>query len=142
MLTEIDGRKVQTLSQVKNTIGLLSVGEQIKVKFIRKKQPYTTELSIGESEITSINGEDLAEQLEGVTLQNFSAQGRAVVAIANVVTGSRMDGYGLRRGDVISSVNRVPVESVEEFMEAATLQSGHTLLDVQRGNQIQTILIQ
>ena len=142
VLTEIDGRKVQTLSQVKNTIGLLSVGEQIKVKFIRKKQPYTTELSIGESEITSINGEDLAEQLEGVTLQNFSAQGRAVVAIANVVTGSRMDGYGLRRGDVISSVNRVPVESVEEFMEAATLQSGHTLLDVQRGNQIQTILIQ
>ena len=142
VLTEIDGRKVQTLSQVKNTIGLLNIGEQIKVKFIREKQPFTTELYVGESELTSIEGEELANQLEGATFQNFSVRGRQVVAIAEVRTGSRMHSYGFRRGDIILSANRVPVESVEELMDAVSLQSASTTLDMQRGNQSQTVLVQ
>ncbi len=142
VLTEIDGRKVQSLSEVKNTIGLLNVGEQIKVKFIREKQSRTTDVFVGESELTSIKGEELADHLEGVIFQNFSVQGRSVVAIANVKAGSRMDGYGFRRGDIVLSVNRVPVENVEQMMDMVPLQSGHTVLDMQRGNQNQSVLVQ
>ena len=142
VLTEIDGRKVQTLSEVKNTIGLLNIGEQIKVKFIREKQPFTTEVSVGESELTSIKGGELANHLAGATFQNYELQGRPVVAVSNVRPGSHMASYGFRRSDIILSVNNERVENVEELMEAVVLQSGNTLLDIRRGNQSQTVLVQ
>ena len=53
-----------------------------------------------------------------------------------------MHSYGFRRGDIILSANRVPVESVEELMDAVSLQSASTTLDMQRGNQSQTVLVQ
>ena len=142
VLTEIDGRKVQTLSEVKNTIGLLNIGEQIKVKFIREKQPFTTEVSVGEAELTSIEGGDLADHLSGATFRNFELQGRPVVAVASVRSGSHMASYGFKRGDIILSVNNERVETVEELMDVVVLQSGNTLLDIQRGNQSQTVLVQ
>ncbi len=142
VLTEIDGRKVQTLSEVKNTIGLLNIGEQINVKFIREKQPFTTEVSVGESELTTIEGGELADHLAGATFRNFELQGRPVVAVASVRPGSHMASYGFRRGDIIRSVNNERVETVEELMEMVVLQSGNTLLDIQRGNQSQTVLVQ
>jgi len=142
VLTEIDGRKVQTLSQVKNTIGLLNIGEKIKVKFVRKKQPLTTEVSVGESELTSIEGDELADHLEGVTFQNFELRGNPVVAVASVRPGSHMASYGFRRGDIILSVNGEQVDNVEDMMEVVGLQSGNTVLDIRRGNQRQTVLVQ
>jgi len=142
VLTEIDGRKVQTLSQVKNTIGLLNIGEKIKVKFVRKKQPLTTEVSVGESELTSIEGDELADHLEGVTFQNFELRGNPVVAVASVRPGSHMASYGFRRGDIILSVNGERVDNVEDMMEVVGLQSGNTVLDIRRGNQRQTVLVQ
>ena len=53
-----------------------------------------------------------------------------------------MASYGFRRGDIIRSVNNERVETVEELMEMVVLQSGNTLLDIQRGNQSQTVLVQ
>jgi len=142
VLTEIDGRKVQTLSEVKNTIGLLNIGERIKVKFIREKKPYTTEVYVGESELTTIEGEELADHLAGAAFQNFEVRGTPVVAVASVKPGSRMASYGFRSGDIIISANRLEVENVEELLEAVSLQSGNTLLEIQRGNQRQTVLVQ
>lgn len=142
VLTEIDGRKVQSVNQVKNAIGLLRVGEQIVVKFIRDKQPFSTELNVGESALTSINGEELALQLDGAVFENYQVQGTPVVAIASIRSGSRMDRYGFRRGDIILSVNRILVESVEEMIDAVPLQSGSTVLDIQRGSRSQTVLVQ
>jgi len=142
VLTEIDGRKVQSLSEVKNTIGLLNVGEQIEVMFIREKQPLTAEVFVGESELTSFIGGELARQLDGAVFQNAEVRGRPVVVVASIRSGSHMQSYGFRRGDIILAVNRVQVENVEEMMEGVLLQSGHTLLDIQRGNQSQTVLVQ
>ncbi|MGB1557113.1 MAG: PDZ domain-containing protein, partial [Oceanococcaceae bacterium] len=42
---------------------------------------------------------------------------------------------GLRPGDVISSVNRRPVATLEEFEQAARGTQGPLLLNVRRGSQ-------
>lgn len=142
VLTEIGGRKVQSVNEVKNAIGLLNVGEQVEVKFIREKQQYITDVSVGESEISYISGAELGSHLEGVVFENLFGNGRQVVAIVGVQPGSRMDRYGFERGDIVLSVNNVRIESVEELIDAVSLQSGKSVMDIQRGGYSQTVLIQ
>ncbi len=142
VLTDIDGRTVQSVNEVKNAIGLLKVGEQVEVRFIRERQQFITEVSVGEAEITFISGAELASHLEGIVFENFFVAGRPVVVVNSVRRGSRMYQYGFERGDIILSVNSVPIDTVEELMDAVPLQSGKTTLNIQRGSVTQTVLIQ
>lgn len=142
VLTEIGGRKVQSVNQVKNAIGLLNVGERVEVRFIREKQQFITDVSVGESEITFVSGAELGNHLGGVVFENLSGNGRRFVAIVSVQPGSRMARYGFERGDIVLSVNNVKVETVEELMDAVSLQPGKSVMDIQRGGYSQTVLIQ
>lgn len=141
VLTEIDGRQVRSVNEVKNAIGLLRVGEQVEVSYVREKKPRVTSISVGESEVTSVSGGRLATHLDGVVFENFVLEDRQVVAISNIRNGSRMHNYGFKRGDIIATVNNVRVLNVEELMEAVLLQSGRTVVDVQRdGYQMRVVL--
>ncbi len=142
VLTEIGGRKVQSVNQVKNAIGLLNVGERVEVRFIREKQQFITDVSVGESEITFVSGAELGNHLGGVVFENLYGNGRRFVAIVSVQPGSRMARYGFERGDIVLSVNNVKVETVEELMDAVSLQPGKSVMDIQRGGYSQTVLIQ
>ena len=142
VLTEIDGRKVTSVNEVKNAIGLLRVGEQIEVKFVRDKQSSSAQLNVGESDQTEVDGEDLAQHLAGAVFENGLLGRQPVVVVSGVQRGSQMARYGFRRGDLVRSVNRMDVQNVEEMIDAVSLQTGKTLLDVQRGNSVQTVLVQ
>ena len=142
VLTEIDGRKVHSVNEVKNAIGLLNVGERVEVRFIREKQQFITDVSVGESETTFVTGAELAAHLDGVLFENVLVNGRQAVAVVSVRRGSRMDRYGFERGDIVLSVNNLSVESVAELIDAVALQSGKSVMDIQRGGYSQTVLVQ
>ncbi len=142
VLIAIDGRKVRSVNQVKNAIGLLKVGEQIEIKFVRDQQAYSAELYVGESDLSEIKGEELADQLHGAVFENVRLQQQQVVMIASVRPGSSMARYGFKRGDIVLSVNRVAVESVEEMIGAVARRAGKTLFDIQRGSFSQLVLVQ
>ena len=142
VLTEINDRKVTSVNDVKNTIGLLRVGEQIEIRFIREKQPFAAEIYVGESELSLIKGEQLAAHLDGAVFENAQWQKESVVVVNSVRAGSSIDRYGLQRGDVVLSVNRMLVETVEDMIDAVALRERSSLLDIQRGNRSQLILVQ
>ncbi len=142
VLTEINGRKVQSVNEVKNAIGLLNVGERVEVRFIREKQQFITDISVGESEISYIGGAELADHLNGAVFENFVVNGQPVVAVSSVQPGSRMARYGFERGDIVLSMNSVRVTSVEELIDAVSLQAGKSVMDIQRRGYSQTVLVQ
>ena len=142
VLTEIDGRTVASVSQVRNAIGLLRVGEQIEIRFVRDQQPFATEIYVGESEVSLIKGEQLAAHLEGAVFENAQWQKEKVVVVNSVRSGSSMDRYGLKRGDVVLSMNRMAVETVEDMIDAVALRERSSLLDIQRGSHTQLVLVQ
>lgn len=142
VLTEIGGRRVQSVNEVKNAIGLLKVGEKVEVRFIRDQQPFSTDVYVGESTKTFVSGDELGTHLSGATFENFSANNRPVVVVTNVRSGSRMDNYGLRRGDIVLSVNNVQIETVEEMIDAVSLRSGKSVITIRRNNRSQTVLVQ
>jgi serine protease Do len=63
------------------------------------------------------------------------------VVVTNVDAASAAYEAGLRRGDVIQSVNRKPVTTVSEF-EAAVGKGQTVLLLVNRGGRTQFIAIE
>jgi len=142
ILTDIDGRKVTSVGEVKNAIGLLRVGEQVEVKLIRDGQPLSTSVKVGEAELTVVEGVELGNQLDGAVFENARVQRRPIVVVSGVRPASVMDRYGFRRGDILLSVNNVKIQTVEELIEAVALSAGKTVINVQRGNRTQLVLVQ
>jgi len=142
VLTEIAGRKVASVGQVKNAIGLSKVGEKLKVRFIREGRRFSANVAVGESELTAVEGIQLANQLDGAVFENAWFQNNDVVVVSGVRTASNMDRYGFKRGDIVRSVNNLAINSVEELVNAVALRSGATALDIQRGTRSQLVLVQ
>ena len=142
VLTEIGGRKVASVGQVKNAIGLSKVGEKLKVKFIREGRPFSANVAVGESELTAVEGVQLANQLDGAVFENAWFQNSDVVVVSGVRSASNMDRYGFRRGDIVRSVNNLAINSVEDLVNAVALRNGATALNIQRGTRSQLVLVQ
>ena len=70
VLTKIGARSVQSVSDIKNVIGLLQVGEEVAVQFFRDKELYQTDIQVGESEDASIRGQEMAAHLSGAVFEN------------------------------------------------------------------------
>ena len=143
VITQFDGRRVREIGDLRNAIGLLQVGEEVKIRFYRDRELYETSIRVGESEDSAIRGEELGDQLSGAVFENATtARGQRHVRISEVVPGSLMAEYGFRVGDIILSANRVNVKSVKDLIRAVASRGASTLLDIQRGSQTQLVLVE
>lgn len=143
VVTQIDGRRVRRISDLRNAIGLLQVGDEVKIRFYRDRELYETSIRVGESEDSMVRGEELGDHLGGAVFENaITSRGQRHVRISEVVPGSPMDSYGFRGGDIVLAANRVGVQSVKDLIRAVATGGAATLLDVQRGNFTQQVLVE
>jgi serine protease Do/serine protease DegQ len=143
VITRVGDRRVASINDVRNAIGLLQVGDQVVVQFYRDKTLYQTDIRVGESEDTQIRGEALAAHLQGAIFENaISRRGRPFVLISEVRPGSAIARYGLEQGDIVLAVNRVPVADIEGMASAVALRQDASVLEIQRGNFSQSVLIE
>ncbi len=137
IITEFNEKVVRDANTLRNHVGLLRVGEQVKLKVLRNGQPMLLTAMVELQEVTSLEGKMLHPQLAGATLSNPEGDKRgydkaAGVLISNVEAGSPAWRSGLRKGDLIVSVNRVAISSVDELREIAQ-SSKNLLLNLRRG---------
>ena len=69
--------------------------------------------------------QDITEELaQGLKLQNLEG-----VLVSDVAAGNAASEAGIRRGDVISEMNRAPVKNVADYRKLlASVQKGSSLL--------------
>lgn len=143
VVTQFDGRRVRSISDLRNSIGLLQVGDDAKIRFYRDRELYETSIRVGESEDSTIRGEELGDHLAGVVFENaITSRGQRHVRISEVVPGSLMDDYGFRSGDIVLSANRVSVKTVKDLISAVASRGASTLLNIQRGGYTQFVLVE
>ncbi len=146
VVTAINGRAVRDSASLRNTIGLLRVGEDARIDLVRDGKPLTVTARIGEARGDEAAGRALSPRLEGASFgeipPNHPAYGELQgVLVRGVEPGSAAARAGLRKNDVIVSVNRQPVASVDELRQAAA-GGGALLLNVQRGQGAMFLMIQ
>lgn len=143
VVVALDGREIRNGDDLRNRIALLSIGTEVTLTYIRDGERRTAKATIaaapsggavsgGSGALDRLSGADLRE-LDPSHPQYGRVQG---VYVAGVEPNSRAARAGLVAGDVILGVNRSPVRSVAELIEALDRAGqGPVALNILRGNR-------
>lgn len=127
VITSIDGRQVRNIRDVRNRIGQVRLGQQLRVDIVRDKQ----------ARVINVVIEALAQSnplTEGARLlEQQSRNGRRYVVIEAIERGSAVDRVGLEPGDIILSINRQGVGTLKDIEAVVSKAEDVLLLLVQRG---------
>jgi serine protease Do/serine protease DegQ len=133
VIVGINGRKVESYRDLRNTIGLLRVGDPLSLDVVRGGSRETIRTSVGAApqEQAQVK-QDLNPRLAGAVFAERGG-GRPGIVVKDVQPNSPAAIAGLLPGDLISAVNQQPVNSLEEFKKMIKGQET-LLLTIQRGD--------
>jgi len=135
VIVRLDSTDVRDASDLRNRVGLLPVGTTLHLGIVRNGSPRSIEARLERPTVVTKAGNDIDPRLAGITLSNGSANGSpAGVNVTDVQRQSRAYAAGLRSGDVITSVNRESVTSVDDLTEIVKHSDGPLLINAQREN--------
>ncbi len=117
ILVAVNGVKVIDGSQLRTTIALIRVGEQVDVEYIRNGQVLSGAGRIGDVVRQSILGQDVADRLDSVVFENAPGS-QAGVRVSSIERGSYAWRSGIREDDVVVEVNQKPIADVKDFSRA------------------------
>ena len=150
IVKRINGKPVKSASGLRNKVGLMRAGDTINLDVMRdgKTRNYEIEL-VEKDEIAAAPGGEQAAQnelLQGVTMSEISPQHPAHgqvdgVMVEQIERGTRAWNAGLRKGDIVTSVNRQPVSGMQDFLQVVDKQQGPLLFRIIRGNSAAFLVI-
>jgi len=134
VITSVNGQTVKSNSELRNTIGLLRVGDRIDIGLVRDGKPLRVTAVIADT-AAELSGSpvNIHKSFEGATLGDAPDAGGALVR--SVEPGSAAAQVGLRSDDVIVGANRGRVGNLRELRERAK-GAAVLVLEVRRGNTI------
>jgi len=139
IITSINGAPMKDAGELRNTIGMLRVGDKVEIGLLRDGKPHKVTALIAErNETETANAVDINRGLEGADLADAPDGGG--VLVRSVQDGSPAAQAGLRANDLIVGVGRTPVSNTKTFREAAKGASV-LLLNVRRGSAVVLIPI-
>lgn len=140
LVIAIDGKPVSDSNDVRNRIGLREIGSTVEVTYFRGGETYTTNVLVGEPQLSSLDGGDAIAQLSGATFKEIPPEhplkGRTNgLLVAEVEVGSAAWRVGLRSGDIIVAVNQREVRSPSDLRHIAEASRGALALSVLRNGR-------
>jgi serine protease Do/serine protease DegQ len=146
VIVSVNDVEVKDSSDMRNKIGLMRVGEDIQLQIIRNGKIKRVTARIAENIVLSKLGKAFSEKLVGaeITLNQLeNSQGRLepVLQVSKLKPGSPAAYAGLRPGDIILSVNKIPVNDFESFEKALRKNSQGLLFNIQRGRRALFLLV-
>ncbi len=150
VVLKINGKLVENVGSLRSTIALMKPEEKITLVVIRNKQPMEITVSVGAHPESELAFNDIQSQL-GILVQDLTPELSQQlgldrdhgVIIKNVDPNSPAQEAGLRRGQIILSVNQKPVNTTEEFFKVMKEVSNqkHVLLQVKAGQVVRYITL-
>lgn len=148
VIMAVNGRPVRNSADVRNMIGLMRIGQQVKMDILSEgnvKKSITA--TIAEAHTTTIDGKQLQARLAGALYADIDESSPLYGRVSGVVVTKVRPGgpawrAGLRQGDVIVSLNRQPVTDVRSLRRIAAASPAQLLINLQRGDSALFILVQ
>jgi Do/DeqQ family serine protease len=139
IIVSINGTPIRSASELRNTIGMQRVGDQVEIGLLRDGKPLKVSALVAEhSESEAVAAADVHRGLEGADLAD--APDAAGVLVRAVQDGSPAAQAGLRANDLIVAVGRTPVATLKAFRDVAKSAS-FLMLNVKRGSAVVLIPI-
>jgi Do/DeqQ family serine protease len=145
-----EGSPVRDADELRFLLRDVPVGTRVVLGVVRGKEK--VDVAIVASPLTAERALGIFESRSGVKVAELSAREareagyetkKPVLAIQAVERGSSAARLGLRRGDLVLSVNSAEVESMKDFQKslAQARKSGQAVLLVQRGYRLQEFTV-
>ncbi|HEX7382085.1 MAG TPA: Do family serine endopeptidase [Nevskiaceae bacterium] len=146
VIVSANGQKVTSVLQIRNAVGLLEVGQTVKLGVMQDGALRDIDVKVGPktSAVETRTGE-LFKGLQGAdyaALTQPNSNGvRHGITVSHVQAGSPAQQSGLQDGDVIVSVNNHAVSTLAEFQKLAHKDQAQLLLRVERGTGAMFLLL-
>ncbi|MFQ5672785.1 MAG: DegQ family serine endoprotease [Nitrospinales bacterium] len=142
VIVEFDHHKIKVMDELPKVVAGTPPGKSVEIRVIRdgkdKKLNITIDVLKDEEEKLASLGETLGLRVQDITpelAQSLNLKSNEGVLVSDVVPGDPAGEAGLRRGDVITEVNRKPVHNAAEFHKFTSRAKKKTiLLLVRRGS--------
>ena len=146
VITAIGGETIHGASDVRNKIGLLRVGDTVELAILRDGIVHLFTARIAEPAEAQLEGQGAAQRLAGATVGPLTEQSPLFgqvegVLVLKVKQGSPAWKTGLRKGDVITEVNRQPTPDIDAFRSAVKSDATKLVLKMRRGNAQMFIVV-
>ena len=146
VILAINGRAVENGSELRNAVGVLAIGTEVVLDLLRDGEKRQVKAVIGAVDETAVAGGKINNRLAGASLGEISEKHPLVgrvegVQVMNVEEGSPAAQAGLRKDDIITSINRQAVTSVEDVAGMSARDGDTLLLHVVRGNSALFLVI-
>lgn len=121
IITQAGDQSVRRGQDLRNAEGLVPVGEQLELHYLRGGKSQQTQVKVSSQEDIVVRGETLDPRLTGAEFVQRSRQGErdhTWLALQQVERGSPAWDEGLRENDVVLAVNQRRVSTLRELGEA------------------------
>ena len=145
VITMVDGRAIKGATELRNVIGLARADEEIELTYIRDRKSFNKKIRIRAVVAESGRGIQISESFVGARLEDVddssSQSGQPGIRVVEVASGSAAWRAGLRSGDIILSVNRQWVFSLDDLVQIVNGRTSGLLLNIQRGESALFLVI-
>ncbi len=136
IIVSINGKRINTFSELRAKIATLGAGKDVKVGVVRDGKEKNFTVKLQEQTEVKTKAENLHEGLSGAELSNTTTTDRVEgVKITSVAEGSNAARYGLAEGDIIVALNRTRVKNVAQLREMLEDKPDVLALNIQRGDR-------
>lgn len=99
IIIAVNGKNIESSSDLRNHIGLSYIGERVRITLIRKGRTRNLYAVVADNKV---EGGNISQYLKGATLK----EGSQGIKIYKVIRGSNAWNLGIRKGDIIIGINR------------------------------------
>lgn len=146
VVVQMNGKPVTGSADLRNKVGLLRVGDAVRLTVVREGETMTIDLAVGEAGKVALGPGSRIPELKGVVLGPIGPSSPLYeevegVLVIEVEEGTKAWEAGLRADDVIVQVNRREVREPDEIVAVVEETGLPILLNVRRGEGALFLLI-
>lgn len=136
IITSLNGKSIQTFSELRAKVATLGAGKTIQLGVLRDGKTQNFEVTLGEQQHSKTKADSLHQGLSGAEFINTNEsdpiQG---VKVSEVQQGSAAESYQLQKDDIIIGVNRKRVKNIADLRVIMEKSPNILALNIQRGDR-------
>ncbi len=134
LIIAINNKAVKSATDVRNRIGLLRIGERIKITIIRNKRTRNIYATIADTK--QIKGGEVSVYLKGALLKDANEG----ILVDKIIQRSNAWKMGLRQGDFIVGFNRRRVNDIQDLTQRFNRYTARSI-QIRRDGDIFSIVL-
>ena len=137
LIISVNGKKIESASELKNTIGSYAPGRVVNIKFLREKKIDIINVALSTLDNKIVSGEFKYKgmklvQVDSTHKQRFNITINGVL-VTEVDQNSEAFSLGVRSGDIIIQIENSEINTLDEFIKATATQEKKRFFIYKRG---------